>query len=180
MPASQVHLRSVRRFLNRSWQITQALFPPGSTDPRIDFDVRIRPSPRVAEQILSVGGQTIRYYNGPEQWTRLSWPGDSPGQGASIQIRGDGGMRETISREDDWGLFRLIEEGSSKRVDSRTFTVVWSLRSHGIDVQIDFRTARRVSPFYAQGSRKVVGLLRGPEVDAPREIVTGRKLCGGS
>ena len=180
MPASQVHLRSVRRFLNRSWQITQALFPPGSTDPRVDFDVRIRPSPRVAEQILSVGGQTIRYYNGPEQWTRLSWPGDSPGQGASIQIRGDGGMRETISREDDWGLFRLIEEGSSKRVDGRTFTVVWSLRSHGIDVQIDFRTARRVSPFYAQGSRKVVGLLRGPEVDAPREIVTGRKLCGGS
>lgn len=179
MPASQVHTQSLRRFLNRSWQITQALFPAGSSDPRVDFDVRIRPSPRVAEQILSVGGRTIRYYNGPEEWTRLSWPGDSPSEGASIQIRGAGGMRETITREDGWGLFRLIEEGSARRVDGRTFTVIWRLRSHDIDVRIDFRTTRRSSPFFGEGNRKVLDLFRGQDAEAPKEIVTGRSLCGG-
>lgn len=179
MPASQVHTQSLRRFLNRSWQIAQALFPSGSADPRVDFDVRIRPSPRVAEQVLSVGGRTIRYYNGPEEWTRLSWPGDSPSEGASIQIRGAGGMRETITRDDGWGLFRLIEEGSAKRIDSRTFTVVWRLRSHDVDVQIDFRTARRTSPFFTEGGRKALDLFRGQDAEAPREIVTGRSLCGG-
>jgi type VI protein secretion system component VasK len=179
MPASQVHTQSLRRFLNRSWQITQSLFPAGSSDPRVDFDVRIRPSPRVAEQILSVGGRTIRYYNGPEEWTRLSWPGDSPSEGASIQIRGAGGMRETITREDGWGLFRLIEEGSARRVDGRTFTVIWRLRSHDIDVRIDFRTTRRSSPFFGEGNRKVLDLFRGQDAEAPKEIVTGRSLCGG-
>jgi type VI secretion system protein ImpL len=179
MPASQVHTQSLRRFLNGSWQIAQALFPAGSADPRIDFDVRIRPAPRVAEQVLSVGGRTIRYYNGPEEWTRLWWPGDSPSEGASIQIRGAGGMRETFTRDDGWGLFRLIEEGSAKRIDSRTFTVVWRLRSHDVDVQIDFRTARRSSPFFTEGSRKVLDLFRGQDAEAPREIVTGRSLCGG-
>ena len=179
MPASQVHTQSLRRFLTRSWKITQSLFPPGSPDPRVDFDVRIRPSPRVAEQILTIGGKTIRYYNGPEEWTRMSWPGESPGEGASIQIRGAGGMRETITREDDWGLFRLIEEGSAKRLDSRTFTVVWQLRSHDIDVQVDFRMARRNSPFFTEGNRQPVGLFRGADAEAPQEIVTGRRLCGG-
>jgi type VI secretion system protein ImpL len=179
MPASQVHTQSLRRYLNRAWQITQSLFPSGSTEPRVDFDVRIRPSPRVAEQVLSVGGRTIRYYNGPEEWTRMSWPGESPGEGASIEIRGAGAMRETITREDGWGLFRLIEEGSAKRIDSRTFTVIWRLRSHNVDVQIDFRMARRDSPFFATDGRKVLDIFRGPDVEAPREIVTGRSLCGG-
>ena len=179
MPASQVHTQSLRRYLNRGWQISQSLFPPGSADPRVDFDVRIRPAPRVAEQVLSVGGRTIRYYNGPEEWTRMSWPGDSPGEGASIEIRGAGGMRETITREDGWGLFRLIEEGSAKRIDSRTFTVIWRLRSHDVDVQIDFRMARRDSPFFATDGRKVLDILRGQDVEAPKEIVTGRNLCGG-
>ena len=179
MPSSQVHTQSLRRYLNRSWQITQSLFPTGSVDPRVDFDVRIRPAPRVAEQVLSIGGNTLRYYNGPEQWTRMSWPGDSPGDGASIQIRGAGGMRETVTREDGWGLFRLIEEGSAKRIDSRTFSVVWRLRSHDVDVHIDFRMARRGSPFFSTGGRKVLDIFRGQDVEAPREIVTGRRLCGG-
>ena len=179
MPASQVHTQSLRRYLNRGWQITQSLFPSGSADPRVDFDVRIRPAPRVAEQVLSIGGRTYRYYNGPEEWTRFSWPGDSPGEGASIQIRGAGGMRETITREDGWGLFRLIEEGSAKRVDSRTFTIIWRLRSHDVDVQIDFRMARRGSPFFATDGRKILDIFRGQDVEAPREIVTGRSLCGG-
>jgi type VI secretion system protein ImpL len=169
----------VRRFLNRSWLVTQSLFPSGSAEPRVDFEVRIRPSPKVAEQIFTVGGEVIRYYNGPEQWTRMSWPGESPGEGASIEIRGAGGMREVITREDGWGLFRLIEEGSARRVDSRSFTVIWRLRSHGIDVQIDFRMARRNSPFFADGNRKPLGVFRGPDAVAPGEIVTARRLCGG-
>jgi type VI protein secretion system component VasK len=179
MPASQVHTQSLRRFLNRSWEITQALFPSGSAEPRVDFDIRIRPAPTVAEQIFSVGGRSIRYYNGPEQWTRMTWPGDSPTEGASIEIRGAGGMREVITREDGWGLFRLIEEGNAKRVDGRTFTVLWRLRSHDVDVMIDFRMARRTSPFFTGGSGQVLGLFRSPDVTAPSEIVTGRRLCGG-
>ena len=179
MPASQVHTQSLRRFLNRSWEITQALFPSGSAEPRVDFDVRIRPAPTVAEQIFTVGGRAIRYYNGPEQWTRMSWPGDSPTAGASIEIRGAGGMREVITREDGWGLFRLIEDGNAKRVDSRNFTVLWRLRSHDVDVMIDFRMARRNSPFFTGGSRQVLGLFRSPDVSVPTEIVTGRRLCGG-
>ncbi|MEM7436890.1 MAG: type VI secretion system membrane subunit TssM [Myxococcota bacterium] len=178
MPASQVHTQSLRRFLKRSWQISQSLFPAGAADPRINFEVRIRPSPTVAEQSLSIGGKAIRYYNGPEQWTRMTWPGESPSTGAAISIRGSN-MQETIRREGGWGLFRLIEEGSVKRIDSRTFTVVWRLRSHNVDVQIDFRTARSDSPFYAVDNRKALELFRGADAEAPREIVTGRSFCGG-
>jgi hypothetical protein len=88
-------------------------------------------------------------------------------------------MREVITREDGWGLFRLIEEGNAKRVDGRTFTVLWRLRSHDVDVLIDFRMTRRNSPFFTGGARKVLGLFRSSDAIVPSEIVTGRRLCGG-
>ena len=88
-------------------------------------------------------------------------------------------MREVITRQDGWGLFRLIEEGNARRVDSRTFTVVWRLQTHSVAVAIDFRMARRNSPFFTEGSREVLGLFRSPDAIAPSEIVTGQSLCGG-
>ena len=65
-----------------------------------------------------VGGRTIEYHNGPEEWNRLSWPGESPAEGAAFVVRGANGMHERVRQEGEWGLFRLLEAGTVTPVTS--------------------------------------------------------------
>lgn len=170
--AGQVFRSSLLQFLSGSWEVSSSLFAAGSPDPRVDFEVRIRPSPTIAEQVLSIGGRSIEYFNAPEQWVRMSWPGEDPAAGAALEVRGAGGMREVITQEGDWGFFRLLASGRARQSGS-TFTVTWQLQSHGVDVQMDFRP-RGSSPFFQP---TLLGLFRGAELMAPAEIVTGHTVC---
>lgn len=171
------------RFLSRSNDITNTFFPPGDEEgPRVDFDARIRPSPRIAIQTLSVGGKAVEYHNGPERWTRFSWPGeDDPGAGAQIEIRGEGGMHERVAQEGEWGLFHLLEEGTLTSSGGRVFTVVWHLRTHDVDITIDFRPVRRESPFFGVSgpgrSKSLMQPVRASDVEPPRSIASGGRSC---
>ena len=174
----RVYTNGLVQFLNRSWMISSSLF--SGSEPRFDFRVRLRPSPRVAVQILSVGGESYEYYNQPEQWTRMTWPGKSPDEGASIEIRGDGGMREVITQDGAWGLFRLLEQGSAKRQrNSQVFSVKWRLQSHDVDVTLDIKPVKNASPFFSGGGRRpsLMGMFRGASAAAPSDIVSGQSIC---
>ncbi|MCA9574643.1 MAG: type VI secretion system membrane subunit TssM [Myxococcales bacterium] len=178
-PASHVHVTALLRYLERAHETTQVFFPPGATDPQVDFDVRIRPAEGVASQVLRVGGAEVEYRNEPEQWTRMSWPGTEPAVGAVIEVRGEGGMHELVSQEGEWGLFRLIEAGTvTNRGSDRVFTVVWHLRTHDVDITMDIRPTRNAAPFFGtRGSRTMLEMLRHSEARLPPEIVTAQRVC---
>jgi type VI secretion system protein ImpL len=170
------------RFLKSSRAITEAYFPPGAEAPRVDFDVRINPSPRVAIQRLNIGGKMIEYHNGPEEWHRFSWPGeDEPGAGAKIEIRGAGGMHERVEQEGEWGLFHLLERGTViSGAGARVFRVVWHLQTHDVDISIDFRPVRADTPFFGVSgdrSRDLMHPVRRSDVTVPRGIVSGGQSC---
>lgn len=170
------------RFLLRANDITRTFFPPNEKAPRVDFDARIRPSPRVAVQTLSIGGKAVEYHNGPEEWQRFSWPGeDDPAAGAQIEIRGEAGMHEVIRQEGEWGLFHLLEAGTVVASGGRVFTVVWHLRTHDVDVTVDFRPVREDEPFFGiTGPGRSRGLLqpvRASDVEPPRSIAIGGRAC---
>ena len=177
-----VYRPSLPRYLERAHEFTRTFFPAGSSDPAIDFDVRIRPSPHVATIDLVVDEQRVSHENGPERWARLHWPsGEARVRGAVVRARGMDGMRETIRHDGVWGLFRLLRTAQVVESDRETLTVSWPM--HGLEggIAIDIRPVRSARPFVAVPERiaapRTVSPLRGP-IEPPREIVAQQTTCG--
>ncbi|GAB5544727.1 MAG: type VI secretion system membrane subunit TssM [Sandaracinaceae bacterium] len=184
--SSRAYRRQLLQYLERANDITNVFFPPGAEGPQVQFDARILPSPRVATQEVCLGGECVEYHNGPERWHRFTWPGESPEAGASLEIRGADGIHERLEQTGEWGLFRLLEQGTvtSQSRGNRVFTQTWRLRDHQVDVHIEIRPVRGDAPFFGIAGRErnpvFLQPLRATQADPPREIVSGRSTCRGS
>jgi type VI secretion system protein ImpL len=162
------------RFLDRSAYLSSVLFPPRETKPRVDFEVRVRPSPGIAQVLLSVDGQLVDFHNGPERWFHMTWPGEGDKREATMRIKGDR-IDETLVQEGEWGLFRLLDKGTlSASPGDRFFTTRFRLHTQN-DVTIDIRPARTENPFVGLGA--YLQAFRAPGVEAPRSIATRQKVC---
>lgn len=181
--AGRAYRRQLLQYLERANDITNVFFPPGAEGPTVQFDARIVPSPRVATQELCVGGTCMESHNAPERWTRFTWPGESPEAGATLEVRGAGGIHERLEQAGEWGLFRLLEQGTvtSASRGNRVFRMTWRLRDHQVDVAIEIRPVRGDAPFFGVVGRTrnapFLQPLRGRDVDPPREIASGRTTC---
>jgi type VI secretion system protein ImpL len=154
---SNVSMNLSEEFLNsltHARLLSESLFPRGSMSPGISFEVYPHPvlgGVKSATEIrFEVGGQTLRYQNGPQEWEEVKWPGPTPAAGALLQVQVNGTW---ITREvkDLWGLFRLIEAGrvSSVAGDAQ-YRVQWDLPGtdgQAVKVQYDLRTATHKNPF---------------------------------
>jgi type VI secretion system protein ImpL len=181
--SSRSYRRDLLQYLERANDITNVFFPPGAEGPTVQFDARILPSARVATQELCIGGTCVEYHNGPERWSRFTWPGESPEAGSSLEIRGADGIHERLEQTGEWGLFRLLEQGTvtSQSRGNRVFTMTWRLRDHQVDVNMEVRPVRGDAPFFGIAGRErtpaFLQPLRGANVDPPREIAGGRTTC---
>lgn len=182
--AGNAYRTQLLEYLARAQDISATFFPPGAAEgPMVQFDVRIRPSVRVATQEFCSSGQCYEYHNGPERWTRYTWPGEDPVAGASIEIRGEGGIHERIEQSGEWGLFRLLEQGTVTQTSRgrRVFTMTWRLRDHQVDVAMDIRPVRGDAPFFGVAGHDrnppLLQPLRARDVDPPSEIANGRRIC---
>lgn len=181
--ASNAYRRQLLQYLERANDITNVFFPPGAEGPSVRFDARIVPSPRIATSELCVGGTCYEHHNGPERWVRYTWPGESPEAGATLELRGEGGIHERLEQQGEWGLFRLLEQGTvtSRSRGNRVFSQTWRLRDHQVDVTVQIRPVRGDAPFFGvfgrQRNAPLLQPVRGRDVDPPREIVSGRTTC---
>ncbi len=167
-------------FLQRSSTITSAFFAPGQTEPRVELDLRIHPTLGAASVRFSVGGAAIDYRNGPETWSRVVWPGDSPAAGASLEVLNARGMQERLRESGEWGLFRLVEAATEieSAPGERTHTLRWHLPGHDVDVVVDVRSVRAESPFFGNDRRaRPLAPLRAAGVAAPRRIAREATEC---
>jgi type VI secretion system protein ImpL len=153
----------LRGFLESAQLITDALFPGGSTEPKVEFSVRIRPTPGVAVVWLEVDGQRLDYRNGPEEWHRLTWPGPNRGRGAYLRVRTAAGREESFQQDGEWGLFRLLEAGAVKgQPGTSAFTASWALPTLNASVVVDFKPDRSETPFFGAryGARRFLAPFR--------------------
>ena len=174
--AGTLYAQVLHAYLTQSSDVTDVFFPGNDDDLSMSFDIRIHPVPGVAVTSISVGGTTIDYYNGPEQWQRIAWPGEDPSAGASLSVRGAYGMQERVQHDGEWGLFRLLEQSNLARSnrERRVFTVAWDLQGHDVRVQVDIRPTRADSPLFGPqdgNSSRPVQWLRNPDLRVPRSIV---------
>ncbi len=169
---------SLLMFLKRAQDVTGALFPGQGSSPSVAVSVRIRPTPNVASVLLEVDGQRVDYRNGPEEWRPVTWPGASPG--ATLRVRTADGREETLHRDGEWGLFRLLEAGTLRgEPGSREFSVGFNLPGLGLVVTADFRAARAETPFFAvrrSGAARLFEPLRAG-LALPSDIRLGSGGC---
>ncbi len=174
------YVPALATFLERSLAIAESLFPSGSSDPRVDFEIRIRPTSGIATTTLEIDGLRIVYDNGPEQWHRARWPGAGDAHGARLRVRG-ARVDETIEHGGDWGFVRLLDSGTLRAVPGeRHFSVAFRPQSLDADVVIDVRPARVVNPFVplGQAPSRFLEPFRAAGALAPRAITPGGG-CGG-
>jgi len=134
--------------LERADIITDALFSQGA--PKVKFAVNLTTvSPIVSEITLDVDGQKRLYRNEKQFWRTFEWPGPDGPPGASMRIRGAGGLDEEVTREGPWGLFRLLESGSyvANEDDDRVFVVEWQFSAPPVVVRMEVRPTRANHPF---------------------------------
>jgi type VI secretion system protein ImpL len=179
--AGAVYMSSLLEFLQSSQDLSSVFYPQGSTQPKVDFEVSIHPSPMVASTTLAIGGKQIEYHNGPEKWEALSWPGENPQNGAALSVRGANGMHEQMKQEGAWGLFRLLEQGSVTRSSSTVFSIAWQLRTHDVVLVVDFHPLRGESPFFGVPGRsdkpQLLQPLRAASANVPKQITRSGPPC---
>ncbi|MEM9461492.1 MAG: type VI secretion system membrane subunit TssM [Myxococcota bacterium] len=169
---------NVARYLNAAQEVSSSSFTR-DFDLGVDFDVLIEGAPAVKEVVLTVDGQEVRHRNGPESWTTLTWPGEG-NQGGKLEARGLGVDAE-IEREGEWGMFRLIEQGTVRvSPDRRTFIVQWDLSDDGAGlIQIRFRAKTGDSPFFGpRGTREFLKIFRTKRLRVPKSIMVDGPGCG--
>ncbi|HLK99780.1 MAG TPA: type VI secretion system membrane subunit TssM [Myxococcaceae bacterium] len=169
---------SVLPFLKRTDEISASLFSNNPSEPGLKFSVSIRPSPQLASITFTVDGQDFVYKNEPEKWMPFKWPGDGKNPGAAIKVRTARGQPETLERDGEWGLLRLMEDGAAQ-VDkgARVFSMKWKMPGTNSEVVIDFRPDRTATPFFGVSPGPTTPMLqpfRGSNVTPPKTIGRGQ------
>lgn len=182
--ASQVYGPALLQHLSRAQDLTSALFPPNAKDISVAFAISIRPSADFDLMRFTVDGQTVDYRNGPVTWPQLKWPTEGNASGASLSVHSVRGESGAVTEGGEWGLFRLLEEGTLKSKDAAGFTVVWRFPklTGSPEVAIDFRPTRSQTPFVGalragERTTSLLRLFRAPDVVPPVGVASGAVSC---
>ncbi len=135
--------------LKRAHEISDSIFVAGEEKPRVDFNINLKTvSPIVSEVTFEIDGQSRKYRNEKEYWYTFTWPGKKS-SGASIRLRGAGGLDEEIKRDGPWGIFRLFETGTvtAQKDSDEAFTVTWQMTAPPVTVVMEVRPSRANHPF---------------------------------
>jgi type VI secretion system protein ImpL len=176
--SGEAYKSSLVDYLEAANEITTVMFPGQEEAPLVEFDVLIQGAPNIKEISLTIDGETIRYRNGPEVWTSIKWPGEGD-KGAHIEAKGFG-VHADLEREGEWGLFRVLEEGTVRASpDNRVFAVQWDFREDGGGlIQMKFRPKRVDTPFFGVGGgRRFMTMFRSKHLLVPRTIVANGASC---
>ena len=178
LPKGSRYRGAVVAFLNASRALTDTMFPEGNGDINVEFDVSIEGAAGISLIEFTVDGKEVRYRNGPTKSWTFAWPGEGSA-GAKLAVTGRD-VRSMIERKGEWGLFRLLEEGTVRRIKGeRTFVVQWDL---GADtpriVQLRFTPTSADSPFFGLGGTdSFMSIFRTRRLNAPRSLVVGGPSC---
>jgi type VI secretion system protein ImpL len=133
--------------LDRARTITQALFAKSNRDPEFVFHLYPLPASGVSEIRLESNGQTYRYRNGPQQWRRLSWPGEMRRIGARVAgLISAGNVLAEREADGPWGLFHLLRQADIQSRGGDVYLVEWEIQvgsREPVPVRFKMRTDRQ-------------------------------------
>jgi len=168
-------------FLTHFADLGTVMFPPGSDQPKFEFEIQIDGTPGVSETTLTVDGQKVTYRNGPQAWKPMVWPGGEGEPGASIRAKGLG-KNGDVMRKGDWGFWRLLSEATvAGTAGQQVYSIKWDLTDQQVGIiTIRLRPKRAETPLFgvpSRGSRKYLALFNTLKI--PRSIISGHSCKTG-
>ncbi|MBL8721828.1 MAG: type VI secretion system membrane subunit TssM [Myxococcales bacterium] len=143
--------------LKKSAAITAAAFPAkGPVEaPVVEFEINLHSvSEDISEVTFEIDGASKTYRNEPEQWLKVQWPAKEPTQrGGRIKVRGINQLDEEITRQGDFGMFRLLEAATIKPGLAHKpgapvpLIATWELKAPKAYVRMELRPSRKEHPF---------------------------------
>ncbi|MGH1346943.1 MAG: type VI secretion system membrane subunit TssM [Nannocystales bacterium] len=166
-------------FLNASEQISKSMFPRGSDEPLVEFEVTIKGSPAITKANFTIDGETVTYRTGPLTPHEMQWPGEkSPG--ATLEVFGFS-TKDSLEFRGEWGLMQLLEQGKVVRgkPGTRKFKAVWDFSGAKLGtLEIIFEARSVHTPFFGLGgSSKFMSIFRTGAVRPPRSIIARGTPC---
>jgi type VI secretion system protein ImpL len=132
-------------------KVTDSFFPRNAQDPRVEFQVRIHPTPGLEEIDLEIDDHRERYRMTPEEWVPLSWPGAYGSGKAAIEAVPIGrGQRRSLRFDGAWALFRLLDRATITSRSRTAFEARWNIGEEGTQptpVSIDVKASAYANPF---------------------------------
>ena len=127
--------------LNRSQRISSGLFKRGGMTPEMTFYLYPMPTTGISEIALETNGQLYRYRNGPQEWRRFKWPGNSDSTGASVTAISElNNMRAEQSEHGMWGIFHLFKKARLVKERGTQYLSEWNMEAiNGKPVRISFK-----------------------------------------
>lgn len=145
---SSPYTPGLMHFLQRSWQITTALFPDSSATPQFSFALRIRACPSDCLVRFVVDGQVAESNGKQSPWIKMTWPANTAQTGASLFVRSGEHTEELREQHGTWGLFRLLETAHMQwNAQEGTITLQWPVHHSSMPVTLELRPDRTTTPF---------------------------------
>jgi len=127
-------------------KIRDAFFAGGGQMPQVQFDMKpLELDSKVDSFRLNIEGQEIVYRHGPEQVTRIQWPGPSAGSGARFVFETPDKNQAGRAKDGAWALFRLFDESSLQRSGADRFTLTF--QAEGFTARYEIRPLSVNNPF---------------------------------
>lgn len=100
------------------------------------FELQPIPTPGISEMLVEIGGQVMRYRNGPQVWTAFSWPSAAGAnvEGARIQVVSFSGASASVANfSGRLGLVRMLGQARMDSVSGNTTQLAWCIKPAGVE-----------------------------------------------
>lgn len=137
---------TIRQFQNAE-RIRAAFYAAGGAAPSVVFELKpLAMDANIATFRLIAEGQEVIHRHGPEQVTRLQWPGPNAGSGARLVFETLDGRQASRSTEGPWATFRLLDGATIARTEvPERFIVTFS--AEGYSARYELRAGSVMNPF---------------------------------
>lgn len=99
---------AVLTLLGRAAELGELAFPAGELAQELDLDLHCNAD--IGRVSFTLDGATHSYTCGPDHHAHMRWPGATQTPGATLELQGRDGRRESIPGTGPWGLLRLLEK----------------------------------------------------------------------
>jgi type VI secretion system protein ImpL len=93
--------------------IRDVYFAGGARTPTIRLDIKpVKMDASIAQIVIDVDGQAVRYAHGPQVSTPIQWPGPAGRNQVRVQVTGSNGSSGSLMTEGAWALHRMFDRAS--------------------------------------------------------------------
>jgi type VI secretion system protein ImpL len=147
--------------------------------PQAVFQLLPLTAPGVTEYTIDIDGQQLRYRNTPPAWVNMVHPGPQGSSGARISaVTFDGRTVELFNEPGQFGLQKMIEAATQKRLDASTHELRWTVGNVSVAVDLKRVSSAETSGGDAQARQGFRGLRLPDAVVGRPTIGPGPVLAG--